>query len=207
MYPHQYQLFLSIFIFICILGMLAALSPSRCSQLSKFKSDRNSDLKIKFEDNNSSKIEFKGHHPECDNFKTHTYNLMGNKYCAGCSGLFLGALIAAIGTLIYYFYPFQDENIGRIIFLTGFLFVLISLLENFLFNLNINLLKFLFNLTLVLGSFMLLIGITELKSSLFIQYFFIVLILIWILARISSSERNHSKICNECGNESNCIYR
>jgi len=206
-YHYQYQLILSIFIFICIFGMLAALSPSSCSQLSDFRRDYNSDYKPKFKDYGTSKREFKGHHPECDNFKNHTYNLMGKIYCAGCSGLFLGALIAVIGTLIYYFYGISDENTGRIIFLMGFLFVLISLLQNFLFNLNINLLKFLFNLILVLGSFLILIGITELNGSVFIQSYFLVVVLIWIMARISNSEINHSNICKECGKESTCIYR
>lgn len=206
-YPYQNPLILSIFILICILGMLAALSPSGCSRLFEFKSDQNSDFKKNFNNDDRFKREFKGHHPECDTFKNHTYSLMGKKYCAGCSGLFLGAIIAIIGTLIYYFYGIPYNYTGSMIFLTGFLLVLISLFQNYLFYMNVNLLKFFFNLILVLGSFLILVGITELKSNIFIQSYFLVLVLIWILSRISRSERNHSKICSECGNESKCFYR
>lgn len=204
-YPHQNLLILSIFVFICILGMMAALSPVKCSELSSFKKNSYSNPKQNFDEDLPSN-NFKGHHPDCNNFKTHTYSFRGKKYCAGCSGLFLGALIAIVGTSIYYLYGINDENTGRIIFLIGFLTVLVSLLQNFLLKLNINLSRFFFNFILVIGSVLIMIGISELQSSLFIQSYFLVLVFIWILARITSSERNHYKICNECSMES-CIYQ
>lgn len=203
-YPLQNLLVLSIFIFICILGMIAALSPTKCSELSSFKKNPYTNSKQKLEENISSN-NFKGHHPDCNNFKNHTYIFRGKKYCAGCSGLFLGALIAIIGIIIYYLYGINNENTGQIIFLIGFIIVLVSLLQNFLLNININVSKFFFNFILVIGSFLIMIGFSILQSSLFIQSYFLVLVFIWILARISSSERNHNKICNDCSNEP-CIY-
>lgn len=203
-YPNQNLLILSIFVFICILGMLASLSPTKCSELSIFKKNSYSNPKQEFEEYLPGNT-FKGHHPDCNNFKNHTYSFRGKKYCAGCSGLFSGALIAIIGTNIYYLYGINNQNTGQIIFLIGFISVLISLIQNLLFNININVSKFFFNFILVIGSFLLMIGINELQSSLFIQSYYLVLVLIWILARISSSERNHYKICNECSRET-CIY-
>jgi hypothetical protein len=195
-YSIPHQIILSIFILICLAGMVAAVSPSSCNELSSLKYD--------WKDGYVQK-KFSGHHPECENFKTHTYTLLGKKYCAGCSGLFIGALIGVIGSIGYYFYGISVEN-ALIIFFVGFFLVLMSLLQNFLLKVDRNLVKFILNLILVIGSFFLLIGTLELTNSLFIQLYFLVVVFIWILARISNSEKNHTEICKKCGMGSSCIY-
>jgi len=207
-YYFQKQLILSVFVLICILGMVAAVSPSRCAEFLSLRHYQKSDHKSnKIEKRSNFGKKFKGHHPECDNFKTHTFSLMEKKYCAGCSGLFIGALIAVIGTIIYYFYGISDVIDGRLIFFIGFTSVLVYLLKDVLLDINLNFAKFLFNMILVLGSFLILIGIIELNSSIFIQLFFMVLVFIWILGRITSSEKNHYEVCNKCSTKSSCIYR
>ena len=186
----QREMILSIFILICLLGMVAAVSPSRCTGPTYLKKNQKSNWKLSR--GNSSDIEkkFKGHHPDCDNFKTHTFSLKGTKYCAGCTGLFIGALIAVIGTFIYYFYGIPDAYDGRLIFFIGFITLSVYLFQDLLLDINLNLAKFFFNMLLVLGSFMILIGINELNSNIFVQLFFIVLVFIWILGRIASSKKN-----------------
>ena len=149
----------------------------------------------------------RSHHPDCDNFKPHTYTLMGKKYCAGCTGLFIGALIAVIGTGIYYFYIISFGTGGELIFFMGFVSVLVALLQNFFWKINLNIGKFFFNLILVIGSFLLLVSINEMNEGLFVHLYFLVLVTIFILARISSSEKNHTIICDECRVGSSCIYR
>ena len=129
LYPNQKQLILSIFIFICILGMVAAVSPSRCSGFINPKKFLNPN-KIDYEKEKVTeniKIEFKGHHPECNNFNNHRYNLFGRTYCAGCSGLFIGAVISIVGTIFYYFH--WIDAFGSLIFFIGFTVVLLYLLE------------------------------------------------------------------------------
>ena len=188
--------------------MLAAVSPSRCTDVLSPKHYQKSNHRFNNTGKNSNfGNKFKGHHPECDNFKSHTFSLMGKKYCAGCSGLFIGALIAVIGTIIYYFYGISDGFDGRLIFFIGLIFVLVYLLQDLLLDLNFNFAKFLFNMILVLGSFMIMVGIIELNSSIFIQLFFMVLVFVWILGRIASSEKKHYEVCNECSIKSSCIYR
>lgn len=206
-YSNQKQLILSVFIVICSLGMVAAVSPSRCSGFispKKFQKPK----KIGNEKENVTeniKIKFKGHHPKCNDFNNHRYSLLGRTYCAGCSGLFIGAFISVIGTVIYYFYGI--DGVGSLIFFIGFIAVLIYLLQDLLLNIDLNIMKFFLNMILVLGSFMLLIGIIELNNSISVQLFFLVLVFIWILARITSSEKKHYKICSECSKGSYCIYR
>ena len=174
--------------------MVAAIFPTKCMGLLKIKKNIQVDNSVYKE---SDKKEFRGHHPECDNFKNHTYTLMGKKYCAGCSGLFTGALIAVIGIIIYYFYGIPISN-PYLIFVIGFLFVLTGLLQSFLLNINSNTGKFIFNLILVVGAFLMLIGITEITGSIFIQMYFLLLVFIWIMARISNSKKNHGDICEKC---------
>ena len=203
----QREVVLWIFILICLLGMFAAVSPSRCTRLIYFKKNQKSDWKIGESDSSDIENKFKGHHPDCDNFKTHTFSLKGTKYCAGCTGLFIGSLIALIGTFIYYFYGIPDAHDGRLIFFIGFITLTVYLFQDLILDININLAKFFFNILLVLGSFMILIGINELDSNIFIQLFFIVLVVIWILGRIASSEKKHDEICDECTTKSSCNYR
>jgi hypothetical protein len=200
-YYLQKPIILSIFILICLVGMVAAVSPSRCVELSSSKKDQNP---RDYEGANQAK--FSGHHPKCENFITHTYTLRGRKYCAGCSGLFLGAIIGISGTISYYFLGLSDSYVF-IIFFAGIVMVFLSLLQNLLFNVEYNTAKFFLNLMLVVGSFFILTGTVELNSSLFIQVYFLLLVIIWILARISSSERNHTMICEDCGKGYRCGYR
>ncbi len=206
-YPEE-QLILLAFVLICMLGMVAAISPSLCSDLLDINKNQRSFSKPNGDSNNNkSGNKFQGHHPMCENFKPHTFRLMDKKLCAGCSGLFLGALIAAIGTSYYYLYGIFNGADGQLIFLIGFVTVLIYLLQDLTLNLNHSSAKFFFNMILVLGSFLLLMGIIILQKNMFIQIFFLVLVFIWILARIDSSEKNHASICNECLQESSCDYR
>jgi len=200
-YYFQEQTISSIFILICILGMIAALQPSRCSALSSFKKPANIDP----EDDGYQSL--RSHHPDCDNFKPHTYTLMGKKYCAGCTGLFTGALIAVIGTGFYSFYITSFGTDGGLIFFVGFVSVLAALLQNFFWKINLNIGRFFFNLMLVLGSFLLLVSINEMNEGLFVHLYFLVLVTIFILARISSSEKSHTITCDECRVGSSCIYR
>ncbi len=132
---------------------------------------------------------------------------METKYCAGCTGLFIGALIAVIGTIIYNFYGISDAHDGRLIFFIGFITLFVYLFQDLLLDINLNLAKFFFNMILVLGSFMILIGINELNSNIFIQLFFMVLVFIWIFGRIASSEKKHNEICDKCTTKSYCNYR
>lgn len=206
-YYFKRELILSVFILICLLGMVAAVSPSRCTELLFIKKNQKFEWKVSEKDSGDIGKNFKGHHPDCDNFKTHTFNLIGMKYCAGCSGLFIGALIAVIGTIIYYFYGIPDAYGGWLIFFTGFIIVLVYLLQDLLLDINLNLAKFFFNMLLVMGSFMILIGINELNSSIFIQFFFLALVFIWILGRIAGSEKKHNEICDECTTKTTCNYK
>jgi hypothetical protein len=201
--PTTYQshdITLFIFIFICLAGMIAALYPSRCAEVSSFKKK---EFSKETSDDPSQKL-FSGHHPECESFTNHTFKLFGKKLCAGCSGLFSGAFFAVAGTLIYYVYGIGSY--GTLAYWTGTFMVLASLVELSFLNLNINWLKYLFNFILVFGSFLILVGINTINGGVLIDAYFLILVLIWIMTRIWISEGNHDAVCDEC-QISTCNYR
>ena len=195
-YALQKPIILSLFIVICILGMFAAICPSKCKTLIKFQNDSKQTVK----DN----VRFEGHHPDCDEFFSHILIFHGKKYCPGCLGLFIGAFIAIIGTLIYVFagYPLIY---GEISFWTGTGTVFLVLLLIIFLNLGKKL-KFVSNMALVIGSFLILLGLDSVKGSLIMELYFIILALFWILTRIMVSETSHQRICHDCLKKSNCIF-
>ncbi len=216
-YILQESLILLIYTVICILGMFAAIYPSYCQGLIKFQNKFNIDS---LDSNNlisnspdNINIKFEGHHPDCGRFKHHIFNIRGRKYCPGCSGLFIGATIAVVGTLLYFVSltlgisaPYVQISLyGQIFFPLGVVMVLLALCMIVFLNMKKEL-KFTANLVLVLGSFLMLIGIVEVKANLLIEIYFIILVLFWILTRIIISESYHEKICYDCQKESICIY-
>jgi len=193
-YAWQKPLIFSLFLLICFLGIIAGLYPSKCFKAGKFK--QKTDYNSKSE-NKCHEIKFKGHHPVCKNYRTHTFNFKGKTYCAGCSGMVTGATISIIFTIIYVFYgSIKDYN--PIIFINGIILSLTALYLPLIINFKKNIYKFFINVFFVLGALFSLIGINNINSSLAIQLYFIVLILIWIATRILISRETHQKICDEC---------
>lgn len=191
----QELMILSLFVVICLVGMFAAAAPSRCNSLTK------RDVKIGLSDK-----KYKGHHPECDEFESHTFNMGEKKLCAGCSGLFTGAAFAVIATLLIILYGIPSSS-GMVEFYAGFVLVLVSFIGIYFSKTSISLARFSFNLVLVAGSFLLLLALAGLKSNLSVQIYYLFLICLWIITRISISEFVHQSICEDCDVELTCSYR
>lgn len=209
----QRQLIFSLFLLICFSGMLAALFPDKCleilqkyyvSERKQYISSNSSKIppytsqksEIKAKKIKCEGINFEGHHPSCKNYENHIISLKNKKYCAGCSGLILGALISIIGILIY-LKGFLVEY-GVITFVSGISLVVITLYLPLFWNIKKPGFKFLFNVLFVFGAFLGLIGIYTINKNLGLALFYLVLILIWIMTRISISEHNHRLICKRC---------
>ena len=199
----------SIFGLICVLGILAVFSPKKCSQaFHQEKGETNLRKTYRLEQDRgglqaTSHI-FKlrivhGHHPGCENFSSHEFQVGKRTFCTSCMGLLLGALITLAGTIVYFFneWPIATE----ILFLIGVgtLGVAFGLLRFFLFNVRRRVLRFSLNTFFVLGTFLILIGIDTLTQSLFIDLFLILLSVFWLFTRIRLSQWDHEKICRACG--------
>jgi hypothetical protein len=195
-YALQKPIILSLFIVICILGMFAAICPSKCKTLMKFQNDSKKTI--------NDNVRFEGHHPDCGKFSSHTLNIYGKKYCPGCLGLLIGAFIAILGAMIYIFvgYPLIY---GEISFWIGFGTVFLVLLLIIFLNLEKKL-KFVSNMALVIGSFLILFGLDSVKGNLIMELYFLILAIFWILTRVMVSQTSHEIICRDCLEKSICIY-
>lgn len=186
---------LSVFILICVMGILAAIYPAACAGLFKFRNEVKSP--------NSNSVRFEGHHPDCGKFKHHTFLIKGKEYCPGCLGLLTGAVIAITGTLFYYFHGLTS-GYGQISFYLGVIMVLLALFSIIFIDMGKNW-KFILNMALVLGSFLVMLGIS-IKGNILMEIYFLILISFWIFTRIRVSQTHHERVCQVCQEEKDCIY-
>ena len=206
-FPLQKQLTGTIFTAICLIGITAGVSPSRCSRMLHFgKSKSNTPYKTNQSETGETTIRFKGHHPTCGNFSTHVFQLGGKTYCAGCTGLVVGAIISLLGSSMYFFAGLQIGEVGIIVFSLGFLGVACGLLQYNLPNANREAVHLFLNVVFVIGAFLLLVGVSEITNNFILELYLFGLIVYWIITRIMLSKKEHVKICRTCSLKSCSWY-
>jgi len=194
----------SIFGMVCILGILAVFSPRKCSNIFYCqKEDSIDSSKRGYLNANKKSFVFDlkivhKHHPSCENFSSHEFQIGKKSYCVGCTGLLFGALISLFGTIIYFSNSWQIIQESLFFIGIGISGVSSGLLAPF-FNLRRKTLRFSLNVIFIFGMFSILIWGDTLAQSLFIDLFLISLSVFWLFTRISLSQWNHQRICNACG--------
>jgi hypothetical protein len=186
--PHQLSGI--VYLMICVLGVIASFSPN---VFSVTHSNR------KNSDDSATSVQMpkiKGHHPDCGHFTGHTLNIHDKWYCAGCSGLGLGGVIAVIISGSYFFLGLSLVN-PLSLFWTGVFFVVVGLGQHYIDGGN-PVVHFLLNVVFVMGATLLIISVDNLRSSFQLDTYLIVLILFWIMTRIQVSKTFHSRICENC---------
>jgi len=194
-----------VFVLICASGTLAAIYPSRCSNVI------GGGRKIK-EENSPPSIEQKalvsmsGHHPNCGKFLAHTFQIGDKLYCAGCTGLVIGALVSIIGTVGYLVIVPQIGTTSTLIFCLGFFAVCLALLQHILLKVRRNHAHLLLSIGFVIGDFLILIAVMEMNNSIFVEAYFLTLTVLLILTRVILSQMEHERVCREC-NLNDCGLR
>ena len=140
-------------------------------------------------------VSSEGHHPDCGRFSAHTIRFKGNSYCAACTGLLMGGVVAMIVTALYFFFGLNAGSVSFPAVLVGQL-GLASGLTQFKFR---NWTRSAANLLFVLGSSFMLIGVDQLVGSVFVDIYVSGLIVLWILTRVMISQSDHRRICLSCG--------
>ena len=182
----------SIFFLICAGGSLVAVSPRKCSaahETQMVKSLMDSDVKT------GLPVSSEGHHPDCGRFSAHTIRFKGNSYCAACTGLLMGGVVAMIVTAPYFFFGLNAESVSFTAVLVGQLGLASGLIQ-FKFK---SWTRSAANLLFVLGSSFMLIGVDQLVGSVFVDIYVSGLIVLWILTRVMISQSDHRRICLSCG--------
>lgn len=184
-FPAQATISRLLFGIICVLGITAGIAPKWCSFGSK-----------------SERRELEGaegHHPDCGKFIGHTIRLGFWVFCAGCSGLVIGAFLALIG-LFSGFFPI-DAEVG---FWVGIILVGLGLAQHYI-DLGNSWVHLLLNIFLVMGTWLMFEAIQLMNLSFLVSAYFLAMAVFWIFARIRASQWTHVGICEGC--ETVCSIR
>jgi predicted histidine transporter YuiF (NhaC family) len=176
------------FILICILGIAAATSPSRCSSI-HYGGEKN------VEPTREHAIRGKkGHHPDCPAFSGHIIKFRGHVLCSACTGLLLGGLIALVCASIYFSGGYEYDQLTTIAILAGVMLVSVGFLQLKARGYT----RVIMNTCFVLGAFLEVSGVDEAVQSLYADAFMLLMIVFWIMTRIQLSQWDHENICTRC---------
>jgi hypothetical protein len=191
----------TIFGILCVLGVLAVISPRKCSGLI---APRKQSSVLSSADYNSQELSigFEGHHPVCGKYSAHVFQLLGKTRCAACVGLLFGALLALAGSVLYFFGGLTVSDYSLILVALGSVGTLIGLFQ-FVFS---GVFRLLANCGFVIGTFLVLVSVDAIVGGLFFDLFVVCLIMFWLFTRISLSKWDHRRICSGCETE-NCSAR
>jgi hypothetical protein len=196
--PQQNLLMGSIFVAVCIFGIVAAIYPSRCSGAMRFYKGKEVSPQVKGADTARSGEGFAGHHPACCGFSSHVFRLGNKVFCAGCTGLIAGAVASIAGGIPYILLGFNIGGGAAPIFWVGVIGVACGLLPHSLLDLGRAFMRLLLNFVFVFGAFLIFVGIINITSNAAIVLFLLALIVYWIYARIALSRQEHRRICANC---------
>ena len=112
----------------------------------------------------------------------------------------MGASIALIGTVCYVVLQSLAAQLVPVVFWSGLAGVTLGLLQYELF-VNKASLHFLLNVIFVVGAFLLLVGVSEMNSSLSLGIYLLLVILFLINVRSTLSRLEHEKKCSICNVE------
>jgi hypothetical protein len=190
--PWRKPLVGSIFLLICASGIMAGFFPEKCS--GTFGLHGKKKLASSHDENPKLHVAMRGHHPDCGRFSSHVVQMDSHTLCAACTGLILGAILALIGATFYFFGTWHTGETGFPAVVAGVIGVLLGFLQLKLEGF----IRLLLNVVFVLGAFLTLVGIDQLAENLWADIFLIVLIIFWILTRITLSQWDHWRTCQNC---------
>ncbi len=175
---------------VCIMGVVAVFYPGKCRMM--FKKPNISPDSSK---PSSSTMQFKGHHPDCEYFLANRITIRGSVFCAACSGLLMGAIVAMVGVLLFSlgFFSLGIGNYG--VLAAGEVLMLVGLaqvkMEGYI--------KMAMNALFVVGSFITLVAADLAGQSLLVDVYVLGLIVFMLWFRILLSEWNNKRTCLACG--------
>ena len=201
MSAQQSQLVWLAFTAICIAGTIAGVRPSGCSRSSKTNATGHDRTEGSGETMNGTRVVLReGHHYSCGAYSGHVVSVRKRVYCAGCTGLVIGGLTAGAGSLLHLVIG-PPLGIGIVSFWFGFVGVAIGLLQHPVYRalkVQDGFARIVVNIAFVDGAFLILLGADQLAGSFPLDVYIIMMVLLWISTRVTTSRSEHSRICSEC---------
>jgi hypothetical protein len=184
---------------VCILGLIASIRPGPCSRAvrlgSRATSETGTSPPLGEED---CKVAHSGHHPNCSEYASHVFRVSGRVLCAGCTGLFLGGVVALAGGILYFFLDVTPWSNGQALTLVGAMGVAIGLVPVVMSSASLKPLRTAANVIFPVGGLLLLVGADQTAQNLSVDMFIVLLVPFWILTRVTLAQWDHARICATC---------
>lgn len=187
----------SAFAAVCVLGMLAAVFPGRCSE-AFVGSVKGTSAGLQYSHATASSL--RGHHPQCSHYSGHVLTIKQRVLCASCSGLFSGAVIALIGVGGYFFANWQIGQNSLLAALVGVVGVALGPVQSLL-PIQKGAIRVFTGAFFVAGAFLVLLGIEEVTHNISIDFLVVALSIFWLMTKISFSKWDHERICMRCASK------
>jgi hypothetical protein len=202
----------SVFALVCVSGSVAVILPNKCSRGFSYGEERRRGwvsfaFKRGSTTSDGDSLVLRGHHPVCDVFSSHVFDLGGRRFCATCSGLLLGALVALGGVGLYFFGGYRVGQDAFGLLWVGVLGVIVGLLQSPLIRVQRSFVRVMSGALLAVGALLILVTVDELVGDFFLDIFLVFLSVLWLVTRISFSQWEHEKMCSACGSASCEIRR
>ncbi|MGZ4851551.1 MAG: hypothetical protein ACXV2C_09260 [Candidatus Bathyarchaeia archaeon] len=192
----------SVFGALCVLGTFAAIYPSSCSRVFDYeKSSRHQDEMEKRQG-----IAIQGHHPTCRNYSAHILRVNDRLFCATCTGFSVGAIFALVGVGLFFFGPLSLGTKPYFAMIIGAFAVSIGLLHSILPGFRVGLSRFIASAFFAAGSFLILASIEDALNNTSIDFFFVLLSVLWLVTDTALSRWDHRRICAKCLSQSCSAY-
>jgi hypothetical protein len=174
---------------VCVLGIVAVFYPGKCRLMFQKPNDPPSTEKT-----SASALQFRGHHPDCEHFSANRITIGGRAFCAACSGLLVGAVVALAGTALFSlgYFGLAADNLWVLI--TGEVLMLVGLAQIKMRGF----IKVAANALFVVGSFFCFVAVDLAGQSLLFDAYMLGLIVYLLWLRILLSEWNNNRICHRC---------
>lgn len=189
-----------LFIFCCFIGISMVMKPNWIHVCIEQQTHGNEDHKAKTKSTNTGRVRKKrlGHHPDCGRFRNHTIRFNNKVFCAGCTGLAIGAGLAVFLMVLVLTLPINpSKNILFAFLILGLVLIAFNFAST-MHETTYAKAKLLSNVLLVLGFFLVSTGIFMLTGALIFGIFGIMVCILWLDTRILLSKHNHQYICEKC---------
>ena len=180
---------------VCVLGIIAVLYPDACAGMAGFKKQGEGMHGF----GGSSVKVLRGHHAQCAPYATHVVKVGGSVFCASCSGLLVGAVIVLVFVGLFFFGglalsidAFAPVSVGAVCVAAALLYPALPV------KLQHGFTRFLVGVLLPVGSFLVLAGVDTAAGSVSVDLFCVALSVLWLATKMSLSQWEHKKICDNC---------
>jgi hypothetical protein len=177
----------ALYLTICVLGVLAVFYPSKCKRL--FGKSQNPLTQA-----SKPSVQIRGHHPDCQNYEANRIKVGGQVFCTACSGLFIGAVVVFIGTVLQFFVGLEIVWSNIWLLVLGEICILLGLAQIKFAGY----VKLFINVIFVVGSFVTLVETDLLGGSILVDFYVLGLIVFVLWFRLLLSEWNNGRICQTC---------